>query len=78
MSEQAQKQQKIQEGYQNAVNAGNTMMTQKQYQKAREAFQQALTFKPDDVLLKIKYQKPTTSFVRNRRNRKHFRQRNTV
>jgi tetratricopeptide (TPR) repeat protein len=52
MAEQSKKQQQIMEGYQNAVNAGNAMLAQKQYPSARESFQKALTFKPDDVFAK--------------------------
>ena len=54
LAEQAKKQQQIQEGYQNAVNAGNALLSQKQYLSARESFQKALTFKPDDVFAKNK------------------------
>jgi tetratricopeptide (TPR) repeat protein len=52
LAEQSKKQQQIMEGYQNAVNAGNAMLAQKQYPSARESFQKALTFKPDDVFAK--------------------------
>ncbi|MBN2613122.1 MAG: hypothetical protein JXB00_16335, partial [Bacteroidales bacterium] len=54
LADKAKEQQKIQENYQNAVNTGNSMLTQKQYQLAKEAFQQALTFKPGDVFAQNK------------------------
>ncbi len=54
LAEQSRKQQQMTEGYQNAVNAGNAMLAQKQYQSAKESFQKALTFKPDDVFAKNK------------------------
>ena len=54
LAEQSRKQQQIAEGYQNAVNAGNSLLAQKQYRSARESFQKALTFKPDDVFAKNK------------------------
>ncbi len=53
-AEQAQKLQKNQEGYQAAISSGNTMLAQKQYQNAKDAFQRALSFKPDDVFAKNK------------------------
>ena len=54
MAEQSKKQQQIQEEYQNAVATGNALIVQKQYQQARESFQKALGFKPDDVIAKNK------------------------
>jgi tetratricopeptide (TPR) repeat protein len=54
MAEQARKQQNLMEGYQGAVNEGNALFAQKQYQVARESFNKALTFKPDDAFAKNK------------------------
>ncbi|MBN2213122.1 MAG: hypothetical protein JW723_02670 [Bacteroidales bacterium] len=56
LAEHARKQQQITEGYQNAVNAGNAMLAQKQYQSARESFNKALSYKPDDAFAKNKLQ----------------------
>ncbi|MFO7658379.1 MAG: SpaA isopeptide-forming pilin-related protein, partial [Bacteroidales bacterium] len=53
-ADKAKEQQKIQENYQNAVNTGNTLLTQKQHQRAKEAFQQALAIKPGDVFAQNK------------------------
>jgi len=47
-NEQASRQKTIEDGYKNAITAGNTAMTQKQYQQAKEQYQKALTFKPGD------------------------------
>ncbi|NJK85436.1 MAG: hypothetical protein HC906_05185 [Bacteroidales bacterium] len=49
-----QKQQQIQDGYQSAINSGNSLFAQKQFQQAKDAYQNALTYKPDDVFAKNK------------------------
>ena len=53
-AEQAAKQKAVEEGYNNAIALANAALAQKQYNPAKEQYQKALTFKPDD------------SFARNR------------
>ena len=55
-AQKKQQQEQINQSYQNAINAGNALLAQKQYQSARESFQKALTFKPDDIFAKTKLQ----------------------
>ncbi|MBN2273060.1 MAG: hypothetical protein JXK95_01900, partial [Bacteroidales bacterium] len=54
LAEQAARQKAIDEGYKNAVTLANMAFTQKQYSSAREQYQKALTFKPDDVFARNK------------------------
>jgi len=49
-AEQAARQKANEEGYKNAISRANTAMAQKQFAMAKEQYQQALSFKPDDAL----------------------------
>jgi tetratricopeptide (TPR) repeat protein len=52
--EQASKQKALDEAYQNAMAQGNAALFQKQYGPAKEQYQKALGFKPDDLAAKNK------------------------
>ncbi len=53
-AEQASKQLAIEKGYNDAIAAGENLMGIKQYEQARQEFNKALTFKPDDVYARNK------------------------
>jgi tetratricopeptide (TPR) repeat protein len=53
-SEEARKLSAIEEGYNQAVSAGNSYLTAQQYNQAKQEFQKALTFKSNDVFSKNK------------------------
>jgi tetratricopeptide (TPR) repeat protein len=54
VNEQATRQKSVDDGYKNAVDRANAAMAQKQYGLAREQYQQALSFKPDDAFTKTR------------------------
>ncbi len=44
----------VEEGYRNAVSAGDNYLAARQYSQAKQEFQKALTFKPDDIFSRNK------------------------
>jgi tetratricopeptide (TPR) repeat protein len=54
VNEQATRQKSVEDGYKNAVNKANAAMALQQYSLAREQYQQALSYKPDDAFTKTK------------------------
>jgi tetratricopeptide (TPR) repeat protein len=50
--ESARKQREQETRYQNAINAANNYFLQKSYEKAKQLYQEALTYKPEDNLAK--------------------------
>ena len=53
-AEQAAKMKAVDDGYKNAMAQGNAALSQKQYGPAKEQYQKALSFKPDDPVAKNK------------------------
>ena len=53
-AEQAAQQKSKNDGYTNAINAANNALAKNEFALARESFQKALTFKPDDIAAKEK------------------------
>lgn len=52
--EVSRKQNAVEEGYNQAVSSGNSYLAAQQYNQAKQEFQRALTFKPNDILSKNK------------------------
>ena len=53
---EAQKKRETEAGYQSAVNTANSYYAQKTYEKAKQSYQDALSYKPDDAFAKSRIQ----------------------